>query len=412
MKKYFSLLLAVTICLGMSTSAFAGVEDAYFFGGEDRDEHIYTEQEMESVSSWISKIGFDDYIYLNPTRSKYSQSRLNSGFVYIAGHGNFTRIGTGEGSGICIDGTSGYRDIRNYDFDDAQCVILSACATANPEFAEHALGNVIADNGAQYVLGWRVNVDDGSVAVFNEEFARQLYRGKTFMNAYITAKKNVIDEWRQIKSDSDVFKTYMLGNINATLDEPYSSRSAKRVSSNFSVSVDDFLDERFDEYIVESSIRTDSGNYEDLESYVIENIDSKFNLEDYVIRVDNMTDNVDLIEFKYLYNGMETNYGFTVICIDGYAKLVTLTKSHNDIDIESLGTKRTLSQDQFDDEMLYKDDGMLYEMAIEKDGFQKYTVDEQSVDKYFDVYSSKVVSVVKTVYIDDEGLYFSTSQSF
>ena len=407
MKYRLICLLSTLLLLSNSVPVFAKAEDAYFFGGNDPNEEINTRVELENTSAWLKEYGFNvPGLFLNPTIEEYSDANLNSGFLYIAGHGMYDGISTGHGCGITTQTNKpSHKNISNTNFSNSQCVILSACSTGALVGNQYVgLGTTFIDNGANFVLGWCKDIDSGTVGLFSDEFAKNLcVNKKTYIDAYISTKNYMLNEYSQITSDNNIWKTYMLGDINDTLQKPSNIKSSNLKKQSDNITVDDFLLDSLEQHIITEPIEYQQGRYDELESYIKKFIDSKFNLDDYVVRENHMTNTVDLVEFKYVFNNLETNYGFTVIYIDGLATIITFTKDHDKVDLDKLVLSSytlNISDDDF------------YKKAIAEDNVENAIVKEQQLETRFDASSCKVFHIVNTVYEDSEGYRFATSHIY
>lgn len=122
MKKTLALCLAAVLSVSAATTAFAGTKDAYFFG----DSKYLTE--MKNVRAHIkNKLKYNTEIYTDPTVDDYLDSYLNSGVLYVAGHGDRYSIKTGGERGICVDGRKGFKDVNNTSFSNTEMAIMAAC---------------------------------------------------------------------------------------------------------------------------------------------------------------------------------------------------------------------------------------------------------------------------------------------
>ncbi len=104
-----------------------------------------------------------------------------------------------------------------------------------------------------------------------------------------------------------------------------------------------------------------------------------------------------------MVNGVVSNYGFSIICINGKAGLINFTDTYA---ISKIECKSCLSSKIYD----YSDE-YLFDKAIEADGYN-YDIDEQYVQKYYDVETNKIVNEVNTVYVDENGMLFCTLNVF
>lgn len=84
MRKIVALLLSVMMSLGIFTSAFAGTGDAYLFGMEKSGD-IKASKEMNYIADILDLNGYYTRVYENPITSRFTDSRLNSTVLYLAG---------------------------------------------------------------------------------------------------------------------------------------------------------------------------------------------------------------------------------------------------------------------------------------------------------------------------------------
>lgn len=170
------------------------------------------------------------------------------------------------------------------------------------------------------------------------------------------------------------------------------------------LSVDRFLNPDVDQKIIEEDVVYVSGsrNYEEVEKYIRENVDEAFRANDYIITQDNMNGTLPgyhSLIMRLDVNGVSANVGYLVTCLNDKAALITFIGEKNeDFDINEVG-KPQLS----DEEAKQK--------AIEADGYD-YQVEEQRIQRYFDMKDFTCKCEVETVYMDDSGHYFATSNIF
>lgn len=170
------------------------------------------------------------------------------------------------------------------------------------------------------------------------------------------------------------------------------------------ISIDRFLDSDLDQKIIEKDVVYVSGSndYSEIEKYIKENIDQNFSINDYDITEDNMNGllpGYDSLIMRLNVNGVSANYGYIVTCLNGKAALITFIGEKN-TDFNMANT----NESQLSDEEAKQ-------KAIEADGYD-YKVDEQRIHRYFDMKDLTYKCEVETVYIDDSGHYFATSNIF
>ena len=173
------------------------------------------------------------------------------------------------------------------------------------------------------------------------------------------------------------------------------------------ITVDQFINPDLNQQIIEENVSyiTGSHNYSDLETYMQKNVDKEFKARDFIIVENDMNgllagSGVIYLDMRLNVNGViSNNFGYLVTCINGKAALITFIGEKNpEFDITKAGT-----QQLSDEEAKQK--------AIEADGY-KYKVDEQRITRFFDMKELKQKCEVETVYIDDGGHYFATSNIF
>ena len=129
-----------------------------------------------------------------------------------------------------------------------------------------------------------------------------------------------------------------------------------------------------------------------------------FVLDDYNIKEFGEEENgVNQISFRLNIGGVSSNYGFIVLCIDDEMKLITFTDNYGETTADEIKDMPMA--------MAVSDDAELYELAIRADGYA-YEIDDQYIEKYFDVTTGKIVNAVNTVYVDENGGYFCTEHKF
>lgn len=398
MKRFLAMALAALLSMGATATAFAGADDAYFFG----DEEFLTE--MEDVEYHMGRMGYYTKIYTNPTVSRFTASRLNSSVLHVAGHGSKYSIDTGDDCGIAIDGRTGYKDVSGSSFSRTEMAIMAACKTGryNNDPTE-CLAGMIEDNGANFVLAWTGSPNTGILGDYTERFARYVRRGDTYIDAAINTKNYLLS--KGAFETSTVFDNILFGRINDTLPE-VATRAAKQAAKAAENPVTAYLDDELNQEIIEEVVvyKAGSSDFDEIEKYIQENVDADFVLDDYSIKEFGEEENgVNQVSFRLNVGGVSSNYGFIILCINDEMKLITFTDNYKGITMDEIKNMPMAMADSNDDE--------LCEMAIRADGYD-YEVDEQYIDKYFDVTVGKIINAVNTVYVDENGGYFCTEHKF
>ena len=156
-----------------------------------------------------------------------------------------------------------------------------------------------------------------------------------------------------------------------------------------------YVNEDIKQEIVDSkgiAIDKDVPDYSALEKYIRENIDENFALDDYIVTLADETKlaGVYIVTLRFDVNGIPANFGYRVICEEGYAKIINFNGEMNpNFDAAELPEKLISDEEA-------------KARAID-DNDSKYTVVGQKVSRYFDMESLKFVCSVETEYMDKGG---------
>lgn len=123
--------------------------------------------------------------------------------------------------------------------------------------------------------------------------------------------------------------------------------------------------------------------------YIKENINPDFDVKDYSVKENDKF--VNWVFLKYTINGIDSNFGYNLICFDGNVRIINEVGGFNDkFDVNAI---KPVSMT--DEEIKAK--------AVELDNASG-RVDEQRVYKYFDMNDLKFKAQVETVY-ENTGFY-------
>lgn len=191
-------------------------------------------------------------------------------------------------------------------------------------------------------------------------------------------------------------------SVILTLDEKNTSENSNLPDTN--ISVDKFIDPDLNQKIIEEDVVYvyGSNDYKEIEKYMRENIDKNFSIDDYIITEDNMNGSMpgyNSLIMRLNVNGVSSNFGYSITCLNNKVSLVTFIGEKN----ADFNTENVNKQQLSDEEAKKK--------AIEADGYD-YKIDEQRINRFFDMKDLKYKCEVETVYIDNNGEYFATSHIF
>ena len=138
--------------------------------------------------------------------------------------------------------------------------------------------------------------------------------------------------------------------------------------------------------------KSGSGDYSEIEKYIRENINADFEAKDFIINeYEGIYSAVNIVDMRYSVKGIPAkNYGYRVICENGYAKIInSIGKLNPDFDINSIA------------DMLITDEEAK-QNAVENHSGDDMVIN-QTVSRYFDMDILKFVCEVETEYEDKGG---------
>lgn len=166
-----------------------------------------------------------------------------------------------------------------------------------------------------------------------------------------------------------------------------------------------FVNEELNQLMITDSTATyvpGSYDYQNIERFMKNNIDSTFDLDNYIVKEDTAYQGmgVSVLDIRYSVNDLPTlNFGYRIVCANGRAQIINfIGEKNNDFDTSKI-TLPTLTDEE------------LKQMALALDNLS-YQVDEQSITRYFDMDDLVFKCQVDTVYIDNSGAYFALGHEF
>lgn len=380
MKRYLAMALAAVLSIGVTATAFAGVDDAYFFG-DDRSFFMKKKKiflmGIAAGSIMLTQGVFAAEIDVIPSQNALLvqsgdvANRLEAVPAYMYQDNNYFMLrDIGRIVGYQVDwdentkNISMIKDKKAQNFDDMSKMKQTGNVVKNHQ-------TIIIDE-SKYENKECLNIDG-----YNYFKLRDLAKVMNFTCDWDNNENTIV---LTVHEDND--------SETSTTD----------------LSVERFLDADLNQKIIEDDVSYVSGSndYREIENYIKKNIDKDFNADDYIIKEDDvnsiMPGYASLI-IKLDVNGVSANYGYFITCLNEKAVLITfIGEKNSEFDIHKAGTQQLT-----DEEAKRK--------AIEADGYD-YEVDEQRIYRYFDMKDLTNKCEVETVYVDDGGHYFATSNVF
>lgn len=389
-----ALILASILSLSLSVPVFAGPTHSYSVGAEmssyGNNSDIDTTQEVLDVVYNLVLAGYTPQIILYKEdgsvnvidNTTVTTDWLNSGVVYLAGHGIESgkevawinaRTGLNYRVGNYFLPSSAGCDIRNTDLSNCKLAIMAACYSGLSD----GIAQEFQKNGAACAIGWKNSVSDVSMARYNKILTSYLANGSTIQNAIKGATADIVNE-EDINYDPNVlqYRTYGSGVYNTI--KRNSSRSDNTTSFTNEMNIFDNVDKNAkgiynpDTFVdllatyekVDDCIEYRHGNDDDIVSYIQENVDSRFNKGLFAVtEIKTIPDDDSdmIITYRYKIGDVSSDFGYNVnienykmvgiqkVGSDLYGYDVPTTYALNDIKVEKLQTFNAENSDMLDE---------------------------------------------------------------
>lgn len=304
---------------------------------------------------------------------------LNSGIVFMSGHGNKDLMAFNKSGGtefyIQANTTTvgNYIGIGNYVNASNALIVFAGCETAK---GSSNISSYVVNKGAKISIGWTTSVNAGSHTNWLKRFNNKIKdKSTTVANA-----KRSADGY--IYLDSRVKNGKIYGSSGYNPWYFMSGGSKSQTISNISSKHEYISNEYFvTKYNNNEILSKESNVLNIVENFIVENIDSSFDKSDYILEVNG----VDTKYYDYIMyvDGIRTNFGYSIaVDKDGTVRLYDNTNSKTSASLkQNLTSNNTLSKK-----------------------FKVYDFDQQVTDDYHDC---KITPYMKTNYYDvtDEKLY-------
>ena len=406
MKKIIMMLISTTMVVSITATAFAESiqprysNTGYVFscignGEDDDNDYIDTLEECGTVCDYINKWGLFGELYINPSLSEFQDGRLNSPIIYFAGHGKYDSVNTGGSSGISDGNKSGYKNIRNVDFDETKIAVLSGCYTASVP------GNIterLNINGADFSLGWKNSYDNEHSRRFSAAFFKHLDQQRSCFDALYYATDELLtgaDGESAIWNNADIFDFAYYGDGDFTINS-FLSTYSEDVNNDYDRYTPLYHDDLV-QYEVEDDVNYQYGSkdYDELENYFKENINEDFDISDYNCKdMEAFIDgDLNILTLRYKVGSIDSNFGYNVMTDNG--KVFLITQVGTDITDENIFSPLTEISDN-----------EIKELA--KENFEiSSPLYKQDLEKIFDSKEMKTKYYVTNIYGSEESGYFA-----
>lgn len=290
MKKRVFILSSI-LTLTMSVTAFAGPTHSFSVGADLGGEpHIDTSDEVLTVARNLVYAGYTPQIVITDLGdNRITYDWLNSGVVYLAGHGSgngqdviWRNSATGLYYSVSTNNLSSGkgRTVNKGTYPNCKLAIISACYCGSP----NGVAQAFQKYGADCAFGWTDEVDDKTLAAFNKHVTAALADNATVQQAIKEAVAAIPEDPDLIVYDERVFdyKTYGSGVYNTIKRDPDPIPSSTFNELNMLLDVSGYDPDTYQRPTSEFSdlrdfnIKYEGGDDTQIVKYIQENLDSQF----------------------------------------------------------------------------------------------------------------------------------------
>lgn len=335
MKKKMSIILAGVLSVMMVTPVFAGATHSYNVGTDLGD--IDTTDEVLDVARNLVYAGYTPQIVTsNLGASTITTDWLNSGVVYLAGHGPtdgsavlWINDDTNLNYRVCnysVDSSLG-RNVNNANLADCKLAIMAACYSG----LTGGIAQSFQTKGADCAIGWKLEVSDVTMARYNKILTSYLADGLTVQYAIKGANADIVNE-EDINYDPNVlqYKTYGSGVYNVVKRTTDTARSIDPESVIDGMAIFNGIDENAEGIynpdtftdvlttytaVEDNTIEYKNGDDTEVISYIQENVDPRFNKDLFeMTEIETIPgDNSDMIiTYRYKVGDVVSDFGYNV----------------------------------------------------------------------------------------------------
>lgn len=400
------IIVSTMISLAMSIPAYAGATHSYNVGTDLGD--IDTTQEVIDVAGNLFYAGYTPQIVVsNIGKDTITEDWLNSGVVYLAGHGStvgndvlWINNTTGLNYRVCnylLPSDSTGRNIEDINISNCKLAIMAACYSG----VVCGIADSFQESGADCSIGWKDVVSNVTLARYNKILTSYLAQGMTIQNSIKGANADIVDE-EDINYDENVFdyQTYGSGVYNSIKREMRSSGLKEElIEKNIITSNPEDVEYVLDTYtqINDCEIEYVNGDDSQITAYITENVDPNFDeslFEKKEIKTISGDDSDMIVTYRYKLGDVVSDFGYNI----------------NITDFKAISYKKTgVSLYDYNEPLLYSVE------EIKKDKLERFNakkanstedIVEQDISVKFDSKDKKYVYYIDTVYeTEDGGIY-------
>lgn len=400
MKKFY----VIALMLMMSVTSVSAHASSYSYSiGTNYGDGVDTSSSAKNAATNFTIAGYTSYYNIKPTISYLEgnnadgQKRLESDIVFLAGHANYDSmawnyLGNGGNYNCGVyykqsfqssSSDTQYVGINDLDLSDTELITFAGCKTANN--STNLLTKAVAA-GADVAVGFEDSIGTTSATEWRGHYVSGLALGKSVSQAISYADNN-------FSYDDDSVKTSTYEGTGSTVIK-ISSKSS--IQSNTKYDIKTFIDaesELADGSLVldikpaptheikdKISVNVKLGKYDKLSEYIVNNINSNFNIDSYETNVYVDDNGIGTITFTLLIGDFKTDVQYNVAVKKDIATAITTLGDHS---ILSSKDDSIFSNKIFSNQSI--DVNTVKQLAIDASELgSKCKVSEQKVSKKFD----------------------------
>ena len=405
MKKKKILLTSLLLSVGIITFAIASpTVQAWFIpnrttlsvGQNYGSGDINTIVDADNAHSAYTSMGLNASSKLTaPTSSQLTANhsngtpRLESGIIFMSGHGNASQIGF-TNVGVRNDATDSgkYIGIGKYQNHRTALWVFAACQTAS---GSSNITKYAADQGAKSSIGWVPSIGAGSHTNWLKRFNGQIKtKTKTVAQSASSASG-----WIYLDNGVKNYKIYGYTTYNPW----YFMNAAEKGSTSYELDSDEYIIEN--NILAKNEVVSETEIKKSAENFIKNNINKNFNLKDYKVEI-NGTDE-KYYDYVLHVDGIRTNIGYTVVAeVSGQVRIYDNTENYIIAQvknsIQTVSHKATQSSAN-----IARTNSM--QTAISNDlTAQNYKVHLETA--YYDVFTNRLYNAVFVEVETSEGLFY------
>lgn len=398
MKIKFKTILLL-ICLTFAIPEFSYADAGLLVGRDYGTGDIDTTADVTNAQTQFSLAKYGYISSTNPTYTwmtgtQSGVKRVENSILFFSGHGNqncmhfYNNDTTTDGYDFYITGTASYSSktvrLASYDMSKVKLAVFAGCQTGS---GTTNIASQTESDGASATIGWVENIEASSHTKWLNYFWSKFFSPS--LSGNLISAIQYANSFTYSDSRVKNISTYgsLTGNFSSlSLDDELFVENLSTTSEVFP------NDERKYSLNIDTSSLSESNKIDALESYIVKNIDSAFNSEEYNVEK-TQSQNYNIYDITYVINGnIKTTLGYTIFEVDD--KFVVLYDNTQGQDLSTLASNSLTQVSEYSD---YSN--ILAEDLIDE---SKYTIEKERRYMFYDDSDSKIYYIISLDLIDKQ----------